>query len=59
MKAFKYERVRCDPRLSEHDAAPNLEQLNRDAVKSLHILPEVQKTDEGFEMSDDYYSPDG
>ena len=42
--------VRRDPRLNEHDDAPNFEQLNRDAVKSLHFLPEANKTDEGFEV---------
>ena len=39
-----------DARLSEQDDEPNFEQLNRDAVKSLHFLPEVLKTDEGFEV---------
>jgi hypothetical protein len=42
--------VRRDPRLGEQDEKPNFEQLNRDAVKSLHILLEVQKTDNDFEV---------
>ena len=30
---------------------PNyFKQLQRDAMKSLHLLPEVEKTDEGFEV---------
>lgn len=41
---------KADPRLGEHDEEPNLEQLNRDAVKSLHFLPDVEKTDEGFKV---------
>ena len=49
-KAKELDRVRCDPRLSEQDDEPNFEQLNRDAIKSLHILPNVQKTDAGFEV---------
>ena len=39
-----------DPRLGEVDEEPNLEQLNRDAVKSLHFLPDVEKTDQGFKV---------
>ena len=50
-KANKLDRVRCDPRLGEQDEEPNFEQLNRDAVKSPHFLPEVNKTDEGFEVT--------
>lgn len=50
-KANKLDRVRHDPRLGEQDEEPNFEQLNREAVKSLHFLPEVQKTEEGFEVT--------
>ena len=38
------------PDSSEQDDEPDFEQLNQDAVKSLHFLPEVVKTDEGFEV---------
>ena len=61
----KADLVKSDPRLNEHDDDLYFQQLNRDAVKSLHILPEVQKTEEGFQLSgdkgldSDYYSPDG
>ena len=34
----------------EQDDQPDLGKLNRDAVKSLHILPEVSKKDEGFDV---------
>jgi len=40
----------ADPRLSEQDEEVDLDKLNRDAVKSLHFLPDVAKTDEGFEV---------
>ena len=46
----RFNEVRFDPRLGEDDDEPNFQQLNRDAVKSLHFLPEVQKTDEGHEV---------
>jgi len=39
-----------DPRLGEHDEEPNLEQLNRDAVKSLHFLHEVKRRDYGYDF---------
>ena len=64
-KANKLDRIRRDPRLGEQDEGPNFEQLNRDAVKSLHILPQVVRTDEGYQLAGDngldpdYYSPDG
>ena len=39
------------PKVSEdEDQQPDFDKLNRDAMKSLFILPEVQKTDEGFEV---------
>ena len=34
------------PKVAE-DEEPDFEQLRRDAVKSLHFLPDVQKTEEG------------
>jgi hypothetical protein len=34
----------------DEDQEPDFEQMRRDAVKSLHFLPEVMKTDEGFEV---------
>ena len=50
-KADESERIRCDPRLDEHDDDLYFQQLQRDAVKSLHILPEVLKTEEEFEVT--------
>lgn len=59
MKRNKVQRVfdklkaraeKADPRLSEQAEEVDLGKLNRDAVKSLHFLPEVEKTDEGFEV---------
>ena len=41
---------RSDPRLNENDDDLRFQQLQRDAMKSLHILPNVQKTEEGFEV---------
>ena len=64
-KADQSDRVRVDPRLAEYDDDLRFQQLRRDAMKSLHILPEVQKTEEGYQLSgdkgldNDYYSPDG
>lgn len=46
----KLKRKAESPRLNEHENSLNFEQLNRDAVKSLFVLPEVSKTDEGFEV---------
>ena len=46
----KAESPRFDPRLGERDDSPDIGKLNRDAVKSLHILPEVSKSDEGFDV---------
>jgi hypothetical protein len=37
------------PKVSE-DEEPDFEQLRRDAVKSLHFLPDVEKTDGGHEV---------
>ena len=34
----------------KRDDGPDFDKLNRDAVKSLHVLPEVVKTDGGFEV---------
>ena len=44
------EKIRSDPRLNENDDDLYFQRLQRDAVKSLHILPEVLKTEEGFEV---------
>ena len=58
----KSDLVKSDPRLGEYDDDLYFQQLQRDAIKSLHILPEVQKTERGFEikgLDPDYYSPDG
>ena len=53
-------KFRSDPRLGEYDNDQHLQQLSRDAMKSLHLLPEVQKTDEGFHVSgDNGLDPDG
>ena len=39
------------PKVSENeDEEPDFEQLRRDAVKSLHFLPDVVKTDGGHEV---------
>ena len=43
-------KFRSDPRLAEYDQDQYLQQHRRDAMKSLHLLPEVQKTEEGFEV---------
>ena len=42
---------KVDPRLGEHDEEPNLAKLNRDAVKSLHFIPEVERRDYGYDFS--------
>ena len=61
----KSDLVTSDPRLDEYDDDLRFQQLKRDAMKSLHLLPEVQRTEEGFQLSGskgldiDYYSPDG
>ena len=34
-------KIRSDPRLDEHDDDLYFQQLQRDAVKSLHILPDT------------------
>jgi hypothetical protein len=34
----------------DEDQQPDFEKLRRDAMKSLFVLPEVQKTDDGFEV---------
>ena len=40
-----------DPRLGEYDdEEQRIQQSSRDAVKSLKILPNMEKTDEGFEV---------
>ena len=44
-----FERISKQPPPQEF-SVPDFNQLNRDAVKSLHFLPEVVKTDEGFEV---------
>jgi hypothetical protein len=49
----KSDLVKADPRLNEYDDDLYFQQLRRDAMKSLHILPEVQKTEEGFQLSGD------
>ena len=55
-----------DPRLGEDDHESKLEQLNRDAVKSLHIFPdELERRDYGFDwkgskgLHPDHYWSDG
>ena len=59
-KADQSDRVRIDPRLGEYDHDRHLQQLSRDAMKSLHLLPEVQKTEEGFHVSgNNGLDPDG
>ena len=59
-KADQSERVRVDPRLGEYDHDQHLQQLSRDAMKSLHLLPEVQKTEEGYQIAgDNGLDPDG
>ena len=41
-----------DPRLDEHDDhEQKLKQLNRDAVKFLHLHPEVERKEYGFDLS--------
>ena len=61
----KSDLVKSDLRMDEYDDESYFNQLRRDAMKSLHILPEVQRTEEGFQLSGskgldiDYYSPDG
>ena len=61
----KSDLVKSDLRMDEYDDESYFNQLRRDAMKSLHILPEVQKTERGFEISGnngldpDHYSPDG
>jgi hypothetical protein len=45
---------RVDPRLDKQDEAKHeshLEQLNRDAVKFLHLHPEVERKEYGFDLS--------
>jgi len=45
--------VKADPRLGEHDEADHeskLEQLNRDAVKFLHLQPEVERKENGYSV---------
>ena len=40
-----------DPRLDEHDDhEQKLEQLNRDAVKFLHLHPEVERKEYGYSV---------
>jgi hypothetical protein len=59
MKKNKVQRVfdklkaraeRVDPRLNEQDDEVDKNKLSRDAMKSLHFLPDVIKTDGGFEV---------
>ena len=49
----KSDLIKADPRLSEYDDDLYFQQLRRDAMKSLHLLPEVQKTERGFEVLGD------
>jgi len=43
---------KADPRLSEHDDhESHLEQLNRNAVKFLHLQPEVERREYGYDFS--------
>ena len=44
----KSNKVRFDPRLDEYDDESYFRQLQRDAMKSLHVGDEVVKTEEGF-----------
>ena len=62
----KFIKNQVDPRLDQQDDAKHeshLEQLNRDAVKFLHIFPEVERRDYGFDLTGrkglhpDEYSP--
>lgn len=49
-KKSKYKfggKLDVDPHLKEQDDSPDFDKLNRDAVKSLFVLPEVIKTEEG------------
>ena len=55
-----------DPRLDEHDDHESkLEQLNRDAMKSVLILPELERREYGYDFTEskgmhpDQYWPDG
>jgi hypothetical protein len=56
---------KVDPRLDEHDDESNLAKLNRDAVKSLHFLPEVERKEYGYDflgskgLHPDQYWPGG
>ena len=40
--------VYFDPRLQEFDDEEKMRDLQRDAMKSLHLLPEVVRTEEGY-----------
>jgi len=46
----KLKRKAESSRLDEHENSSDFDKLNRDAVKSLFVLPEVLKTDEGFDV---------
>ena len=51
---------KVDPRLGEHDDEADLAKLNRDAVKFLHISPEVERKEFGYSVGGrgldvDYY----
>ena len=59
-KADEHNRVRHDPRLAEHDDDLRSQELQQRAMKWLHIVPEVLKTEEGFQLTgDDCYDPGG
>ncbi len=47
----RYCKVRSDPRLGEYDDESYFYQLRRDAMKSLHLLPNEEKSEEGFEVT--------
>ena len=57
----KFIKNQADPRLGEHDDHDShLSQLNRDAVKFLHISPEVERKEYGYSVGGsgldvDYY----
>jgi hypothetical protein len=47
---LKIRAERVDPRLDEQDEEVDKNKLSRDAMKSLHFLPDVVKTDGGHEV---------
>ena len=58
----KFIKNQADPRLGEHDDEANheshLSQLNRDAVKFLHLHPEVERTEFGYSIGGKGLHPD-